>query len=446
MKNSNSACIFIIGSLLLLVTKINFATETPTYTTPPQFMNLYFDFTGTGESDFPKDKKTISDLLIQFEQGKIGSTLYNGPLLLLLDSSIYIYDQNRRLLFSKLLRTNRSTGFFEMTAVSHVGPALAYLAKIKQNGDPSWQPAMASLLEHIKQVKKLNAQTENNWLDKANIKSWEPHKQQIRAMVDYAMSMAGNYIISVQNGESFDLDSLQKNFLDGNKDYPIPYNSVMISTFMLTAIQSMSAVHDEVETLHIDWTHTMAIVRNVAGSNVTAGLTVGTNWMVPFIKALSNNQIPNNRILIAPYAVVKDDVGQDPLPVSTYQYYTKAVWGSIYIRSKISQAVFYNVESIFLPERPSIPGDYNYTKASDISDFMIRLKHSLLDAREMLSNTVGFWMSGEMQDKNWDINKIEIPGLTTGFPPGITEYPEQNPEITNQVKADLSDQKINWHL
>ncbi|WP_298624084.1 DUF5624 domain-containing protein [uncultured Legionella sp.] len=443
MKNSNSVLIFIICGVLFLISKINFAADTTNYTTPTQFMNLFFDFTGNGEPDFPQYKKTISDHLIQFEQGKIENTLYNGPLVMFLDSSIYVYDQNRRLLFSKLMRTNRSSGFFEMTSVSHVGPALAYLAKMKQNGDPSWQPAMASLLEHIKQVKILNAKAEDNWLEQANIKPWKPHQQQIRAMIDYAMSMAGNYIVSVQNGAPFDLNALQQNFLEGNKEYPIPYNSVMISTFMLTAIPSMSTIHDEIEMLHLDWPHAMVIVRNIAGSNVSAGLTVGTNWMVPFIKALSNNRLPDDRILIAPYALVKDDVGQDPLPVSTYQYYTKAVWGSTYIRSKISQAVFTNIETIFLPERPAIPGDFNYSKASDISDFMIRLKRSLFDAREMLSNTVGFWMSGEMQNKGWDINKIEIPGLTTGFPAGITKYPEHNPDIAAQEKAELSNQKIN---
>ncbi|MBL7481037.1 DUF5624 domain-containing protein [Legionella bononiensis] len=445
MKNNNPALILIFFCLSL-VTPINFAAETTTYTTPIQFMNLYFDFTGSGEVDFPKNKLTIGDYLIQSEKAKNQNTPYNGPLVMFLDSSIYIYDQNRKLLYSKLLRTNRSSGFFEMTAVSHIGPALSYLAKIKENGDPSWKPAMAGLLEDIKQVRTLNAQTTDNWLDKANIKSWQPHKQQIQAMIDYAMSMSGNYIVSVQNGAPFDLNSLQQNFLNGNKDYPIPYNSVMIATFMLTAIQSMTEVHDGLVNLHLDWPHAMVIVRNVAGSNVSSGLTTGTNWMVPFVNALSNNQIPADRILIAPYAQIKDDTGEDPLPVASYQYYTEAVWGSIYNRSKIAQSVFTQLETIYMPGRPAIPGDYNYSKASDITDFMVRLKYSLLDPREMLSNTVGFWMAGEMQNKNWDSSKIEIPGLTTGFPTGITEYPKQNPDISNQAKAAVLNQDINWHL
>ncbi len=427
--NKYSLVTLIVLSCFTFTASKNYAVETKTYTTPSAFMNLYFDFTGKGESDFPKATITIADYLIKSEQSKSTISMYNGPLVLILDSSIYIYDQNRKLLYSKLLRTNRSSGFFELTAVSHIGPALSYLAKIKQNGDPSWEGAMANLLEDIKQVKILNSVQDNNWLDQANIKPWQPHKQQIQAMVDYAMSMAGNYIVGVQKGAPFDLASVQSNFLNSNKEYPISYNSVMVATFMLTAIQSMSAVHEGIENLNINWSQAMVIVRNVAGANVSAGLTSGTNWMVPFVNALSNNQIPAERILISPYAIVQADVGQDPLPEATYKYYAYAVWGSVYNRGKISLSVFTDLETIYLPGRPAIPGDYNYSKASDIKDFMVRLKYSLLDSREMLSNTVGFWMAGEMQNKNWDSSKIEIPGLTTGFPEGISQYPKQNPEI-----------------
>lgn len=406
-----------------------FAAETQAYTTPAPFMNLYFDFTGKSEPDFPKDKKNISDYLIQSEQAKSTDNPYDGPLILFLDSSIYIYDNNKKLLFSKLLRTNRSSGFFEMTSISHIGPALSYLAKIKENGDPSWKPAMAALLEDIKQVKALNALKDNNWLDRANIKSWQSHKDQIRAMIDYATSMSGNYLVTVLNGAPFDLNSLQQNFLNGNKGFPIPYNSVMVGTFMLTAINSMSEIHDGLANLNLNWSKAMVIVRNVAGSNVSAGVTSGTNWMVPLTKALSNNQIPDDRILITPYAQVLPEAGQDPLPDSAYRYYVYSVWGSIYNRSKLSRAVFTDINTIYLPGRPSIPGDYGFTKSSDIGDFLIRLKYSLMDPREMLSNTVGFWMAGELQNKNWDIEKIEIPGLTTGFPKGISQYLAQNPVI-----------------
>ena len=76
-----------------------------------------------------------------------------------------------------------------------------------------------------------------------------------------------------------------------------------------------------------------------------------------------------------------------------------------------------------LPARPPLPGDYETTPAAAVDQFMIRMKHSLRDAREMLSNTVAFWMVGELAAKKWDPAAVDISGLTTGFPPGVTGYP-----------------------
>ncbi|KTD52614.1 hypothetical protein Lqui_0067 [Legionella quinlivanii] len=416
-----------IASVLLLL--FLYTGLANAYTVPKAFMDLYFDFTGTNEPDFPKKHKTISQYLLQSETAKNKTNPFAGPLVLVLDSSIYIYDKNRKLLFKKLLRTNRASGFYELTAISHIGPALAYLAKIKENGDPSWQPAMNSLLANIKRVRALNASIKNNWLERANIKPWQHHIMQIRAMTDYALSMAGNYIVSVQKGAPFDLRAVQTNFLNGNKEYPISYNTVMVGTFMLTALESMSVVHDDIAKLKLDWPHAMVIVRNVAGNNVTSGLTEGSNWMVAFINAVSENTLPRDRLFIAPYAKVIPEVGQSLLPESAYNYYVKNVWGSVYNRTHVAKAVFTNLETIYLPERPAIPGDFHYSSANDIIDFMVRLKHSLQDSREMLSNTVGYWMAGELQSKAWDLKTIQIPGLTTGFPEGVTAYPEKNPEI-----------------
>jgi hypothetical protein len=85
--------------------------------------------------------------------------------------------------------------------------------------------------------------------------------------------------------------------------------------------------------------------------------------------------------------------------------------------------VFASIPTIYLPERPPLPGDYGVTPAGAIDQFMIRMKHSLRDAREMLSNTVAFWMVPELAAKNWNAGAVDIPGLTTGFPAGVIGYP-----------------------
>lgn len=89
----------------------------------------------------------------------------------------------------------------------------------------------------------------------------------------------------------------------------------------------------------------------------------------------------------------------------------------------VSDQVFAEIPTIFLPGRPPLPGDDRVTPAAAVDQFMIRLKHSLRDAREMLSNTVAFWMVGELAAKSWDPAKVDIPGLTAG----VSAYPAVSP-------------------
>jgi hypothetical protein len=90
--------------------------------------------------------------------------------------------------------------------------------------------------------------------------------------------------------------------------------------------------------------------------------------------------------------------------------------------------VFSRIPTLYLPGRPSLPGDHNLTEAGAIDQFMIRLKHSLRDSREMLSNTVAFWMIQELANNRWDPAAVMIPGLTAGFPQGVSGYPQADPE------------------
>jgi Domain of unknown function (DUF5624) len=424
------ALLFVIAFIISLPL---FSKDSSTsYTTPKAFMSLYYDFTGSSNKGYPKGKVNISQDLFK-TMSKKTSTLSNdnGPLILFVNSDLYIYDNNRKRLLSLVMRTAPDSGFNEMTAISHIGPALAYAAYIKSKGDDSWKSALLSLKKSIIAVKTVNAQKQNNWVTKLNAPSWKPYESSINNMIDYACSMAGNYIGDVLSGKKqFNMASLQSDFLDGNTDYPIPFNNIMIGTFMLTAYESMNKIHQAVSKVDVDWENAKVLIRFVAGSNITAGVSVDSrsNWLVPFIIGLSKNKLPLNRIFIAPYAEVKSSLGQEMLSESDFNYYSYA-WSRTYNRTKIANAVFTNITSIFIPKRPVIPGDFRFSKEPDMNEFLMRLKYSLANPTEMLSNTVAFWMSGELHSNDWDLSKVKLPGFTTGFPKGISSYPANNPEI-----------------
>jgi hypothetical protein len=411
-------------SALLLATPAS-AQTTSGYTAPAEFMNLFFDFTGSGEPGYPAGQPTMGQMLTQAAAKDATSGDAPGPLVLVVGSDIYVYDSKSGMQLShERFRADRASGFYEMTAISHIGPALAYLAQIKANGDARWQPRLASLRTHVAAVRALNARAADNWLDRLNQPAWSTRKAQIRNMVDYACARTLNYIDALGDGARFTAAGVNDDFFDGTSaEYPIPFNNVMIGTFMLEALRGATDVHDTLAPLKLDWPHAMALVMSRAGSNVSSGLTEGTNWLVLFLKAVSGFTLPDDRIKIVPYAEVRPSLGEAQMAEADLTYYVQRVWGPLFYRKVVSDQVFARIPTIYLPDRPPLPGDYDVTKADAIDRFMIRTKHSLRDSREMLSNTVAFWMVPELARKNWDAAAVDIPGLTTGFPAGVVGYP-----------------------
>ena len=416
-----------LTALLLLATPAP-AQVTGSYTAPAEFMNLFFDFTGSEEPDYPAGQPTLGQMVTQSAKEAAGGA--PGPLVLVVGSDIYVYDTaGGARLGAERFRADRASGFYELTAISHIGPALAYLAQIKANGDARWQARLASLRTHTAQVRALNRRATDNWLDRLNQPAWSAHKAQIRSMVDYACARTLSYIDSLGNGDRFTTAGVNDDFFNGTSaEYPIPFVNVMIGTFMLEALRGAADVQSSLARLKLDWPHAMVLVSSRAGSNVSSGLTEGTNWLVLFLKAVSGFSLPDDRIKIVPYAEVRPSLGQAQLAPADLAYYVQRVWGPLYYRKVISDQVFAGIPTIYLPDRPPLPGDYFVTPAGAIDQFMIRMKHSLRDAREMLSNTVAFWMVRELANKNWDAGAVDIPGVTTGFPGGVAGYPAVTPQ------------------
>jgi uncharacterized protein DUF5624 len=412
------------GSLLIAAAPASAQTNT-SYSAPTEFMELFFDFTGSDEPGYPSGQPTLGQMLTQSVIAKETAGRAPGPLILVMGSDIYVYDSSggARLAHERF-RADRSSGFYELTAISHIGPALAYLAEIKANGDARWKPRLETLRGHVAEVRALNRRADDNWLDRLNQPAWSARKTQIRDMVDYACARTLAYVDSLGNGDAFTVAGVNDDFFNGTTaQFSVPFTNVMIATFMLVGLRGAVEVQDALAGLKLDWKHAMVLVSSRAGSNVSSGLTEGTNWLPFFLKAASGFVLPDDRIKIVPYAELRPSLGQAQLVPADLSYYVQRVWGPLFYRKLVSDQVFARIPTIYLPDRPSLPGDYAVTPAAAIDQFMIRMKHSLRDAREMLSNTVAFWMVQELADKEWNVGKVNIPGLTTGFPPGVPGYP-----------------------
>lgn len=387
-----------------------------------EFMDLYFDFTGNTDESYPENKENASSSL-----GDITTSSTEGDLIIVAGSDLYIFDNMGQKKLSYTIRADPESGFYEMTAISHIGPALAYLTQVKESGESEWENQLLTILENIKAVKDVNNETNNHWLETVNSLAWQPHKNEIKDMIDYSCNQIADYLERILSKEiDFNMTTLNDELLDGNDNYPIPFNNVMVGTFMLTALTEIYDIYKDVGKIHVEWENARFLIKLVAGTNLSGGVSKDSNWLYEVFMAISDNKIDENKVFFVPSMEIRETLNLDKLNEKDLSYYSNTVWGKIYQRTQTSKKVFTNINDIKFQFRDPIPGDYSFTDANNIDDFLERLKYSLAQPTEMLSNTVGFWIGNELADKDWDIKKIDIPGFTTGFPDGYSSYKNTN--------------------
>lgn len=384
---------------------------------PPEFMQLYHDFTGGGKTAIGQQ---LADALERKEQ--MGAA---GPLVLVVESGIYAYDaQTRRLIAHTSLRSDDpQSGFYELTAVSHIGPALAYLAKLKELNAPGWRDDLARLLRDIRAVRTVNAS--GAWIDRSTSPVLKLYRERVVKLIDYGCARAADYIQSVLDGRSFTSEDVSRDFFDGvTPAHPIPFKNVMVGTFALVALSDYQRAYQAFSGSGLDWAKAKVLFQFHAGTNFGGGLSRDTNHLYQFLRLASRRQLPEERIFFTPYAAQKASVGQAVMPAEDFDYYTMFVWYHQYARPKVAvSGAFSQVSTIYVPSRPALPGDRDYSEAGAIDDFMMRMKYSLGDNTQLLSNALGFWMSGELDRQGWDPARVQIPGFTAGFPAGVSGYP-----------------------
>jgi hypothetical protein len=401
------------------------------YKTPDPFMELFFDFTGYMHNDYPKNRRAIAYDLAR-ALSKQMSTEKKGTLVVANSSGIYVYSagSGHKLLAFANYRAVPDSGFYELTSLSHVGPAIAYLGVLQKYGDECWREHLAPMRQHLYEIRELNSvDMKDHWLTQLDCVSWRGREPQIKKMVDYACALAGNYLQQVEdNPDDFSSAHLVQHFLEiRTKAFPIPFNTVMIGTFSLVGLKGACDVYRELSSVDMDWSNAEVLLHNLVGTNYSAGLTPRSNWVFPLLRAVSHDKLPKSRIFITPYGPDVSFLGQPALTDEQYDSLSIGVWGALSSRPQMSKEAFCNIEDILISDREPLPGDHVITEAHQIDHFLKRLKLSTSSSKEMLSNTVGFWLSGEALAKNWDVTRMNIPGFTHGLPDGRTEYPSYSP-------------------
>lgn len=405
------------------------------YQTPQSFMDLYYDFTGYAHAEYPSDGRSAIGKEVAQMQAKANKDRVSGDVLLATSSDIFVYSgtAGHKLICKAPYRATVNSGFYEITSISHTGIALAYLALLKDSNQDCWEAHLDPMIDHLRQVREDNRSTDKtkHWLYQLDEPAWRGKEDNIRKMIDYAAAMAGNYLVKVKaDHDLLRLDNVVTTFLNSSTaEFPIPYNTVMIGTFSVVALASLYSLYATISAAKLDWGNTEILLHNLAGMNFSAGLEMHTNWLCAAIQAIAGADLDLERMLIVPYANVPRSVGEAALTDADFNYLSHAVWGALYTRPDVARKAMSYVKDIKRAAVAQIPGDYGVTAADEITDFVQRLKFSVSDPREMLSNTVGFWLAGEALEKNWDLATMQLPGFNAGLPNNLAAYPDSSPEI-----------------
>jgi hypothetical protein len=241
------------------------------------------------------------DSIGQNLQQHLGATHSETPLLVVTGTDLVLFPGGGRPPASVNFRKG-TRGFFEITAVSHLGLAIPYLARLRELGNANWESDARELIAQCRVVQDFN--NVSYWRDEAAVAAWSGREEKITDLVEYTCATTADYLErALENPELLDFEYLRANLLDGEGPdaVAVPFNDMMAATFALAALD---AAHRTLKWLHeqpIDWAELMVIVAGRAG-RLSAGLTWQTNTACPILYEASDRKLDPARLIIAPFA------------------------------------------------------------------------------------------------------------------------------------------------
>ena len=159
-------------------------------------------------------------------------------------------------------------GFKELAAISHLGPALATLARMRE-ADPAgcWRGDAGRLLEACKAARAANSA--QLWRERIAVRAFAGREEAIAAMADYSCRLTERRLErALDDPSSLTMAAVRRDYLDGPAaDLPVPFNRVMIATFFLTGLDIAHRFISWFDGLDIAWERAMVIIAGRAGAD-----------------------------------------------------------------------------------------------------------------------------------------------------------------------------------
>ena len=394
------------------------AAVLPGYAPDPAFRRLYDTFTASPQS--------IGAHL----NGWMADQAADAPLLVATGSDVVVFPGGGRPPLSTSFR-NTTRGFVELTAVSHLGVAAAYLVQLHALGHPSWRTDAQALLAQLEPVQAVN--TVAYWRDTVAVDAWLGWEGKIVDLVDYACDVTRDWLESfLADPEAWSHARLRDEYLDpvGSRDVPVPINDMMAATFALVVLDNSHRINRWIAGQEIDWERMMVVLCGRAG-RPTAGLTWRSNSMCHLLWRASGERLQPERLYIAPHApgLVLAEL-EDPVSAAAVESRFRTLWYSSRATVEMGR-LMYEGYPAFHPHTTDAPVIEEGTTTlstlpqvkgpDDRRAFMTLLRFVMEDPGQQLANASAHYVIDQLAATGDRPEAVAVPGFT-----GV-DYPRRAP-------------------
>jgi hypothetical protein len=336
-----------------------------------------------------------------------------------------------------------SRGFKELAGVSHLGPALATIARLRElasdtntpsNHDDGWRADAARLLDATKAARAASSAT--LWRDQFAVRAFAGREESIAAMIDYSCLLTERFLQRALDDPAYlTMTAVRRDHLAGpagHGDLPVPFNKVMIATFYLTGMDIAHRLITWLEVVGIDWERAMVIFAGQSG-RPTAGVTQESHSVAGVVRAVSRGRLAPERVFMAPHAPVfppYDPAKEDGSHATAMEPGYRRLWAGLRATSDLAGGMFegYPRFAALSAERFTIgPGTASvHAKPAvrgpdDWLALVTRLRVVMEDPTQLLSGAVTDYASSELVAHGNDPSAVTVPGLDGEPYPYITQ-------------------------
>jgi hypothetical protein len=380
----------------------------PGYSPHTSFRSLYEAYTGPGSTGLHLTRHMV-ELTRQ------------DPLLVVTGADFVLFPGSGKPPIVEGFR-NSTRGFVELTAISHLGPAIAWIFRLRELGYAGWKEDADRLLERTVKAREFN--TSAYWTDEVAVEAWAGYESKIVDLVDYTCDVALAFLSGCIADESkMTFENLREAFLDpvGSAEVPIPINDVMVATFALTFLDIGHRIIRWLRSCDLDWKTIMVLVSGRAG-RPTAGLTWATNSNCHLLWRASEGRLSVDNLHIAAHgpsfsAAEAEDVARMNELEGQFRDIFLHLRANVDLAGKMFEG--YPAFRKSIEEPPVIDSATRTLHAmpklrspDDRQTAITRLRFVMEDPTQQLANSVAHFIIDQLCDHDNQPKAVVIPGFT----------------------------------